>query len=249
VRCEWLNTHLHPYLDGELDAAGSATFERHLSSCPDCSAALNAEEQLRQTVSNAQLYERPSESLRKKTLAALPATSSSGSQSFPSLWRWVALTAALLLAAFVGREVLRMLQSNSQGSTIAATAVDAPLRSLQPGHLYDVPSSDQHTVKPWFDGKIDFAPNVRDFTDAGFPLLGGRLDVIDGQSTAALVYGRRKHIINVFVIESQRVPALTGSGDQHGYHWLTWQSNGLTYIAVSDVSSSDLDQLRDLFLN
>jgi anti-sigma factor (TIGR02949 family) len=240
-------THLHPYLDGELDAVSSASFERHVHSCPDCSVALGTEKDLRQAISKAQLYERAPDVLRNKCLDGLQASPSSRSAILPSLLRWAAFAAAIVLVVFFGREALRAYQSHSQAATYVENAVDSHLRSLQPGHLYDVPSSDQHTVKPWFDGKIDFAPDVHDFSGVGFPLLGGRLDVIAGQSVAALVYGRRKHVINVFVMESENSPALTGSGELHGYHWLSWRNSGFTYIAVSDVSTSDLEQLRDLF--
>ncbi len=141
------------------------------------------------------------------------------------------------------------LQSRANINTLAVAAVDAHLRSLQPGHLTDVQSSDQHTVKPWFDGKVNFAPTVSDFANDGFPLLGGRLDVLSGNTAAALVYGRRKHIINVFVLPSvPRAPSTSAndSGERDGYHWLSWQQNGFTYIAVSDATPSDLEQLRTL---
>jgi anti-sigma factor RsiW len=152
----------------------------------------------------------------------------------------------VLLTAFFGRELVRTLPSKSEVSSFATAAVDAHLRSLQPGHLVDVPSSDQHTVKPWFDGKINFAPAVRDLSDNGFPLEGGRLDVLDGRNVAALVYGRRKHIINVFAMESSASSASPESGELHGYRWLCWESGGFTYIAVSDTAAVDLEQLRDL---
>jgi len=131
---------------------------------------------------------------------------------------------------------------------MAASFVDAHLRSLQPGHLTDVQSTDQHTVKPWFDGRIDFAPPVRDFANEGFPLVGGRLDVAGGKTVAALVYSRRKHIINVFVEKAPSESYWNGAGESQGYHWLTWQQNGFSFCAVSDVAPADLDQLQQLFL-
>jgi anti-sigma factor RsiW len=246
VVCELKNTHLHAYFDGELDAAGSAAFEGHLASCPECAAALRAEEQLRDALAGAQLFERPSASFRTKVLAALPAQSSRPTQRSSQLFRWAALAAALLLAAFLGREVLRAVQARTGEMAIASSSIDAHIRSLQPGHLLDVPSTDQHTVKPWFDGKINFAPTVRDFSADGFPLLGGRLDAISGQTAAVLVYGRRKHIVNVFVLDSQALP-MADSGEQHGYGWVSWKQDNFTYIAVSDVAAADLEQLRDLF--
>jgi anti-sigma factor RsiW len=117
---------------------------------------------------------------------------------------------------------------------------------LQPGHLEDVISTDQHTVKPWFDGKVDFAPPVRDFTSDGFPLQGGRLDVVEGHQVAALVYGRRKHIVNVFVWPASGSDTQPQSGSQLGYNWIDWRKGGMEMYAVSDVSLSDLRELHKL---
>jgi anti-sigma factor RsiW len=243
VHCELTGIHLHAYLDGELDAAGAASFERHLQSCAECSSALSSEQSLRQALAGAQLYEPASAQLCSSVRPKLPAEFQARSL-FSSVVRWGASAAALLLAALLGHQLLP-LRSNADAFAVAA--VDAHLRSLQPGHLTDVQSTDQHTVKPWFDGKIDFAPPVRDFAIDGFPLLGGRLDVLSGRTAAALVYGRRKHVINVFVTEPSRAAQAPGSGERYGYHWLFWQQDGFTYIAVSDVAPADLQQLRALF--
>ena len=241
--CDLSSVQLRAYLDDELDAVGAATFESHLKSCPECAAVLASEKALRQTLASSELYERAPDRLRQNVLSGLPAPVAK-SQS----WRWVALAAALLLAVLLGRELLTVLRGQSDVTMLASAAVDAHLRSLQPGHLTDVQSTDQHTVKPWFDGKVAFAPSVRDFSSDGFPLLGGRLDILAGRTVAALVYGRRKHIINVFVLESQPPIAVSNSGDRHGYHWLSWQKDGFTYVAVSDAAPDDLQQLRELFL-
>jgi anti-sigma factor RsiW len=246
VHCELTATRLHAYFDGELDAAGAASFEQHLRSCPQCASALVSEQSLRQVLSESQLYAPASTTLRKNVLKDLAANSVAERSSFP-LWRWAALAAVLLLAVLLGRELFSVFRARSEAAALATAAVDAHLRSLQPGHLTDVQSSDQHTVKPWFDGKVNFAPAVPDFAADGFPLLGGRLDVLDGRTAAALVYGRRKHIINVFVVQSGSATPTPSSGDRQGYHWLSWQTGPFAYIAVSDVSAADLQQLRDLF--
>lgn len=247
--CELSGIHLQAYLDSELDAAGAASFERHLQSCAQCATALAAEQALRHTLSAAQLYERAPDRLRQKVRAALRAAVPDHVPAvrFPA-WRWAAIAAVFLLAVLLGRELLTLLGSNSEATALAVAAVDAHLRSLQPGHLMDVASTDQHTVKPWFDGKIDFAPSVRDFASDGFPLIGGRLDVLAGRAAAALVYSRRKHVVNVFVLKPPAVSALAPSGVRQGYHWLFWQKDGFSFVAVSDVAPADLQQLRDLFL-
>lgn len=244
MHCELTETRLHAYFDGELDAAGAASFEQHLRSCHECASMIASEQSLRQVLSESQLYAPASDKLHRNILKNFPAASVSRPYSFP-LWRWAALAAVLLLAVFLGRELVSVFRAQSQTVALATAAVDAHLRSLQPGHLTDVQSSDQHTVKPWFDGRVNFAPPVPDFANDGFPLLGGRLDVLNGRTAAALVYGRRKHIINVFVVQSESIKP--DSGDRQGYHWLSWQTGPFAYIAVSDVSSPDLRQLRTLF--
>ncbi len=244
--CEQTQNQLHGYLDGELDALGAADFEKHLESCPDCQKVLDAEESLRRSIQNASLYERAPRSLQVKLAENLaPPRASSARRGFH--WRWLALAAAALLVTVIAWEFVSSPNIARTQSNLAAAILDAHLRSLQPGHLEDVQSTDQHTVKPWFDGRLDFAPPVRDFASDEFPLLGGRLDVVDGQIVAALVYGRRKHIINVLVWKTSVLPGNPGSGELQGYRWLAWKMGDLTLCAVSDSTSSDLEQLRDLF--
>jgi anti-sigma factor RsiW len=241
---------LHGYLDGELDALSAANFEKHLETCPGCKQTLATEESLHRSIQQAGLYERAPESLRISLLGN--SKQQAAVRSFPgarlSPWRWLAVAAVLLLAVFIGWRQLQSGRGPGNAQLMAASFVDAHLRSLQPGHLTDVQSTDQHTVKPWFDGRIDFAPPVRDFANEGFPLVGGRLDVAGGKTVAALVYSRRKHFINVFVEKALPENQWNGAGESQGYHWLTWQQNGFSFCAVSDVALTDLDQLRQLFL-
>jgi anti-sigma factor (TIGR02949 family) len=247
MACEQPKTYLHAYLDGELDAPGMASFEQHLVTCADCAAALDAEEALRRSLQQAELYERAPESLRRKVPVASVAPAARAS-AHPGAWRWLAVAAALIIAVLWGSRLFSPTIRSSQQAAWTTTLLDAHLRSLQPGHLADVESTDQHTVKPWFDGKLDIAPPVRDFANDGFPLLGGRLDVIEGRTVAALVYGRRKHIVNVFVWKSQDTVPYADSGERQGYRWVSWKKNGFTFCAVSDTSLGDLQQLKNLFL-
>lgn len=244
MSCEQTPTVLHGYLDGELDATGAAEFEHHLEMCSECLKALEAQESLRSSIQRAQLYERAPVSLRRKVSAALPAARATGF-SLSGMWmRWLAATAAILLVASVGWRVLPGLRGTDNYE--AAAMIDAHLRSLQAGHLVDVASTDQHTVKPWFDGRIDFAPPVHDFAEDGFPLQGGRLDVLRGRSVAALVYGRRKHIVNVFVWPTAERDHAARSGSQLGYQWVEWRKGGMEFCAVSDTSAADLEELQRL---
>jgi anti-sigma factor (TIGR02949 family) len=250
VPCELSQTQLHGYFDGELDALGAMAFEKHLETCPDCKRLLAAEESLRNSLRQASLYEAAPRSLRENLLgpAVKPLPKPVDFPARPVSWRWLALAAAILLAALVGWRQMTRPRGLSSTPLVASVMVDAHLRSLQPGHLTDVESTDQHTVKPWFDGRLDFAPPVRDFAADGFPLLGGRLDVVEGRTVAALVYGRRKHIISVFVRKSDQAGAWEGSGSVQGYQWLAWQANGFSFCAVSDVAAPDLLQLKELIL-
>jgi mycothiol system anti-sigma-R factor len=251
VNCELTQTVLHGYLDGELDAARAADFERHLISCPDCVAALETNENLRSSLQRGGLYERAPQSLRQKVQTQLGAATRPAVMPIrnPAPWRWLAMAATFLFAVFLGWRVLPLLRGNHGGETTLASAiVDAHLRSLQPGHLEDVQSTDQHTVKPWFDGKLDFAPPVHDFVNEGFPLQGGRLDVVRGRTVAVLVYARRKHLINVFVWPTTEPDSEPLSGSQLGYHWTDWRKSGMELCAVSDVSPDDLSELQRLLM-
>jgi anti-sigma factor RsiW len=233
-----------------LDAARAADFERHLISCSECVAALEANESLRSSLQRVALYERAPLALREKVQMQLgvPARSSVTPIRNPAPWRWLAVAATFLLAVFLGWRLVPVLRGSQGETALASAIVDAHLRSLQPGHLEDVQSTDQHTVKPWFDGKLDFAPPVHDFANEGFPLQGGRLDVVHGRSVAVLVYARRKHLINVFVWPTAESDSESLSGSQLGYHWIDWRKSGMEMCAVSDVNPDDLAGLQRLLM-
>jgi mycothiol system anti-sigma-R factor len=246
--CELTQTVLHGYLDGELDAARAADFERHLIACGDCVTALEANEKLRSSLLHAGLYERAPASLRQKVRAQLATPTRSSVTPIKKVYtaRWLAIAATFLLVVFLGWRLLPILRDSNNENALASAIVDAHLRSLQPGHLEDVQSTDQHTVKPWFDGKLDFAPPVHDFVQQGFPLQGGRLDIVHGRTVAVLVYARRKHLINVFVWPTTEADSEPISGSQLGYHWVDWRKSGMEMCAVSDVAPEDLADLRQL---
>lgn len=250
MSCELPRTMIHGYLDGELDAVRAAEFERHLEQCPECVTALESQESLRSSLQRAELYEKAPAELRQKVLSSLRPAAGPIPFVAPrrraAVGQWLAIAAVLLLLLYSGWRLFPGLGQKNDQTALAAQIVDAHLRSLEPGHLTDVISTDQHTVKPWFDGKLDFAPPVQDFAADGFPLTGGRLDVVGGRTVAALVYGRRKHFVNVFIWPSNNPDAPPSSGAQQGYHWITWQKNGMAYWAVSDTAAADLDELQRL---
>jgi anti-sigma factor RsiW len=246
MACDRSASVLHAYVDDELDAAGSAEFERHLERCPECAETLPGLRALRSLCADQKLYHRAPESLRKRVLGEMGPVRDSAMPG-GSAWRWLAVAAVILLLAAIGWQAVSSRHGTDGSSLLAAEVIDAHLRSLQPGHLTDVLSSDQHTVKPWFDGRVDFAPPVRDFSQQGFLLQGGRLDAIHGRTVAALVYGRRKHLISVFVWPADNDQGPGRSGSQQGYQWSEWRNEGMEFWAVSDTSLSDLEELQRLF--
>jgi anti-sigma factor RsiW len=176
------------------------------------------------------------------------ATAAPIKQRIPA-WRWVAVAASILVVATITWYAWPRPGTGAGAAApfTAAELIDAHIRSLQPGHLTDVASTDQHTVKPWFNGKLDFAPPVKDYADEGFSLIGGRLDVLAGRNVAVLVYARRKHYINVFVLPTKEPDTpIHPPGLRQGYQWLHWRHQGMEYCAVSDVSVADLHELAQL---
>jgi mycothiol system anti-sigma-R factor len=249
MSCDFCGTLLHAYFDGELDAVRAAEFERHLESCRECTATLGAAESMRSSLQRAQLYEAAPPELRKRIRAEVKVSTAGTSASPVAAWRWLAAAAAILLVTGVAWFTVPHFRATSPESVTAAEVIDAHIRSLQPGHLTDVASTDQHTVKPWFDGKLDFVPPVHDFMDEGFPLLGGRLDVLGERNVAALVYGRRKHFVNVFVWPTKEADTpIHPPGSRQGYQWVHWRHEGMEFCAVSDVSAQDLHELAQLFV-
>ncbi len=249
MSCDFSGTLLHGYLDGELDAMRAAEFERHLETCRDCTATLGEAESLRASLQRAQLYETAPAGLRKKIRAELKISAAGATSPSIAAWRWLAAAAAILLVTGVAWFAVPHFGSTGPESVTAAEVIDAHIRSLQAGHLTDVASTDQHTVKPWFDGKLDFIPPVRDFMDEGFPLIGGRLDVLGERNVAALVYGRRKHFINVFVWPTKEPDTpIHPPGSRQGYQWVHWRHKGMEFCAVSDVSAQDLHELAQLII-
>ena len=249
MSCEYACSTLHGYIDGELDPLRSAEFEHHLENCRECAKALEAEESLRSALQHSGLYEQAPVSLRKKIRAELEAVTAPPMRLRLAAWRWVTVAASILVVATLSWYVWpRSVTTDASAAPFsAAEMIDAHIRSLQPGHLTDVASTDQHTVKPWFNGKLDFAPPVRDFSDEGFPLIGGRLDALAGRNVAVLVYGRRKHTINVFVLPTKEPDTpIHPPGLRQGYQWLHWRRQGMEYCAVSDVSVADLHELAQL---
>jgi len=236
---------LHAYVDGELDLANARETERHLQSCADCRGTEAAIRELRSALtSDASAYRAPAH-LRKNVRAALRREAKSSRQNL-SPWLMFA-TGAAFAAVILGFALFQTTRA-TRANAIVDQVVANHVRSLLAVQLVDVVSSDQHTVKPWFDGKIDFAPEVHDLAAKGFPLVGGRLDYLDGKTVAALVYQRNKHAINLFITPApgnrSTSPTVT---TRRGYNVVTWTNNGMKYWAVSDLNQAELRQFTQLF--
>ncbi|HEY8413718.1 MAG TPA: anti-sigma factor [Pyrinomonadaceae bacterium] len=235
---------LHAYVDGELDLANTRETERHLESCADCRGTEKAIRELRSALtSDAPAYRAPAH-LRRNVRAALRREAKSTRQT---LSPWLVFATGAAFAAVLVGAVLFPTMPGARGNTIVDQVIANHVRSLLATHLVDVVSSDQHTVKPWFDGKIDFAPEVRDLSANGFPLLGGRLDYLDGKTVVALVYQRNKHPINLFITPE---PTSRSSAprvmNRRGYNVFSWTNNGMKYWAVSDLNQTELREFTEL---
>jgi anti-sigma factor RsiW len=248
VNCEEIADLLHPFADSELDPVRSLAVERHLQACPACAAALNDLQALRGALAEPALYHRAPVALRERVRAALRPAGRARAAARPFPWRPLAVAASLAFVATLTWAMLRELSVPSADELVAQQVVASHVRALMmPGRDVDKASSKQHKLKPWFNGRVPFAPPVRDLTDADFKLVGGRLDYLDRQKVAALVYKRRDHVIDLFVWpaadRTARPPrALT----LQGHHVIHWSDGDLTYWAASDLNEAELRQFVEL---
>ena len=230
---------LDAYLDGELAAPDAAELEAHLRACPACSRLERRRRALSAAIREHVPRVAAPDTLRARVRTAVRAEVSRAARP-RSYWPALAVAASLAVVA-VGS--WQAAWRRASGDALADQVLASHVRSLMPGHLTDVQSSDQHTVKPWFNGKLDFSPPVYDFAGRGFPLLGGRLEYAGGRPVAALVYGRRQHVINVFLWPTPGGP--TGgrpATTRQGYHLLHWTTPAYSYWVASDLG---LPELRD----
>ncbi len=235
------------YVDGELDLTSTLEIEQHLQACADCSHAYNNQLALRTAIDAGSLSFTPSVNLQKRIQVSLRKESTSKTVPGGRAWHWISSAAALAAVLLITLGLIHIWSVPSADDLLAQDVLSSHVRSLMANHLVDVPSSDQHTVKPWFDGKLDFSPPVVDLAKQGFPLVGGRLDYLDNRSVAALVYQRRKHVINLFIWPStQNADAGTTMVTRQGYHLFSWTKAGMTYWAVSDLDTSELQQFVQL---
>ena len=243
MTCEEARILLHALLDNELDAGHAREVEAHIAGCPDCAAEFAAQRDMQRVLADTDLRYTAPASLRNRIAASLPQRQQ---PSRRSVLRGFAMGSAVSALAASGVVAVVLRQDDQQ--RILSEVVSAHLRSLQAGHLIDVVSTDQHTVKPWFNGKLDVAPPVIDLTAQGFTLVGGRLDYIDARAIGAVVYKRRQHVINLFVAQTSSTehrPPKTQT--MQGFNCRRWVNRGLNFWAVSDIGADELAEFVDKF--
>ena len=241
MQCEEARPRLDAYVDDELTEAERAELRDHLADCVDCGPEAAALPRLRDEIRRTVPAYRAPEIVRSQIRFAL--RREAAAMGAPGAFRgpgWLAYAASILLAVAVGSGGTFLALGERQDDRVASEVIDSHLRSLLGTHLTDVASSDQHTVKPWFNGRLSFSPPVYDLAARGYPLLGGRLDFVGGQAAAALVYGRRQHMINVFVwpLSEPRVGA--SESESHGYHTIHWNTAEYSYWIASDLGLPEL---------
>jgi anti-sigma factor RsiW len=261
MTCDEAKILLHALIDGELDAGHARDVEAHIATCPSCAAELAAYRQMREAMGKAELRFKAPDSLRQRIDAALPkgldkgldkpAPAAAPSNVTPltsrrSVLRGFAMGSALSALAATG--LVAVVLRNDDQQLIESEIVSAHLRSLQPNHLIDVVSTDQHTVKPWFNGKLDVSPPVIDLTAQGFTLIGGRLDYVDARAIGAVVYKRRAHVINLFVAQTSSTAKKPAKIETiQGFNIRRWSDRGLNFWAVSDIGADELAEFGEKF--
>ncbi|MDQ3745799.1 MAG: anti-sigma factor [Acidobacteriota bacterium] len=249
MECEDVRGLVHGYLDGEMDLVKSLEVERHMRECEECGRELREQTALRLAINRDIPYFDAPPALRRRVRASLRHAHKAETSGARFNWRWLLAFASLVLAAVFVIALLLPLRSRQTGDDLLAQEVVAGhVRSLMAEHLTDVPSTDRHTVKPWLDRRLDFAPPVRDLSAEGFALVGGRLDYLDRRAVAALVYQRREHLINLYVWPS--TPSENSAEiakARQGYNLISWTDSGMNFWAVSDINADELREFVNAF--
>jgi anti-sigma factor RsiW len=247
VRCTDAQTLIESYVDGELDVVHTVEIERHLGDCRICSPMHQDAIELRSRIREEVPYFRASPDLQQRIRAIAREKRAETSRSLVRLWAWSGAIAAVVLFTVITVGLVRRASESSREQMITQEIVADHLRSLMANHLTDITSTDQHNVKPWFNGKLDFAPPVNDFAAEGFPIVGGRLDYLEGRPVAALVYQRRLHPINLFVwATAEKYSDKPTRQTRQGYTILFWSRDGMTYCAISDLATDEMQTFAAL---
>ena len=263
------------YLDEELEPGIKSRVEEHLAGCPSCSetyakireqqgnirsmapyyaAPAQLQQSVREALRQAAAQETAAqetaarETAARETAAGETAARETAAPDRNVPWRWLAIAASLFLAVSLAWNISQLRPRAPGPELMAQNIVSSHVRSLIGTHLLDVVSTDRHTVKPWFAGKLDFSPDVKDLASQGFPLIGGRIEYLSDRAVAALVFRRRQHVINLFTWPSASSDAKESRFARNGYNVLEWSDGSMTYWAVSDVASAEVRQFKELYV-
>jgi anti-sigma factor RsiW len=248
--CKTAQTLIAGYLDQELDPVRSLEIEEHLHGCVACSKVYENHQVLSKGLRTGSVYFKAPTDLQQRVQRSVRQAANAESRPRWPSWSWVRMAAPMAAAALVLLTLMPFLRGPSPEDILTQEVISSHIRSLMANHLADVPSSDQHTVKPWFNGKLDFSPPVVDLASQGFPLIGGRLDYLNNRPVAALVYQRAKHLVNVFVWpSSESSDAGMKTETRQGYHVYHWTRSGMTYWVVSDLEENQLQEFVQLMQN
>jgi anti-sigma factor (TIGR02949 family) len=246
MQCDEVRPRLDAYIDGELAQAERVQLRDHLLDCPECGPEATALERLRDGIRQAAPVYRAPEALRSQIRFALRRETAATTPIARPAPGWLAYAASILVAVAVGSGGTWLINGQRQEDTVANELIDSHLRSLLVDHLTDVASSDKHTVKPWFAGRAELSPPGVDLAPEGFPLVGGRLDLIEGKPVPALVYRAGKHVINVFVLPA-RAGEYAETVTRGGYTLRHWNQGDLGYWAVSDAARDEFAKFEHAF--
>jgi anti-sigma factor (TIGR02949 family) len=239
--CDHYRDSLGARLDGELQPDEERDIDRHVATCDSCARELGILTETHRLLSENLMRHRAPDVLKARIRGAIveASTPRAAMRSAPAWWR----QAAAVIAIAVASSALTMVGMNHASSGRATDdLLSSHVRSLQPGHLTDVVSTNQHQVKPWFNGRVDVSPSVPNLDSLGFPLVGGRTDYVGGRAVPVVVYGRRQHMINVYAwpSSSDAETMKPNESTRQGYHLVRWTSGGVDYTAISDLNAAEL---------
>ncbi|HTF70067.1 MAG TPA: anti-sigma factor [Edaphobacter sp.] len=244
MSCQEIRVSLDAYIDGELDVTTTLQLESHLSECDSCRRIYERYRQLHDSVRNEIRYFAAPKRLEDRIRGSVRPAGRDQNRSIWGIWflgwRGWAIAGSVIVLAVFGTLLFQMTGRTAASEMLAEEVVSSHIRSLMANHLSDVISTDQHTVKPWFSGKLDFAPVVKDLSSKGFPLAGGRLDYIDSRPAAALVYKRHQHTINLFLWPTSESNSNPYKATIKGFNILHWTQSHMAYWAVSDLNAEEL---------
>ncbi len=247
MSCDFTHSALHGYFDGELGVVRAAEFKHHLARCSDCIDELAALGSVRGSLRHARLYEPAPVSLVRKIRADLYSVAPKRSPSLHLAWRGLAAAAGLLFVVLIlWRVIPGVRKEEDYQAEFAAEIVDAHLRSLRPGQATNANSTDPQTVRAWLEEKVQFAVPVRDLANNGFALQGGRVDIVQGRTVAALVYRGGDQLFNVFIWRTSESDSSPRAGSRQGYQWIAWRKDKLEFCSVSEAAPADLARLHQL---